>query len=305
MRFRRGVAGHSLLCGSACLHCRSRPPSRRGARIETKACARCSRSEPAVPRPITGARIETPKGKKRGVLGEGVGPPSTGGARIETEGGRSRRQDVRPSPPSRGRGSKRRRAQGPSSRPSRSPPSTGARIERQAGPASIPRRRRVAPITGARIETLRREMREAAAPRRPHHGGADRNSAATKSGPSRRRPASPPSTGARIENRLKAPEAEAQAPGSPPSRGPDRNLLGDPGRRPRPRGSPPSRGARIENLTCGNGRRRLVASPSITGAADSKRPDLSTTARECPGRPPITGARIENPSSRGGPGSLR
>ena len=135
------------------------PPSRgRGSKHPARSVL-----EPMVA-PFTGARIET----SDRASGSARGRPLHGGADRNIANGGA--PAMLGSPPSRGRGSKRRHRLSSRRTSACVAPFTGARIETR----TAKRKRSVAPFTGARIETPRPN---AGGSRRPLHGGADRNTA--------------------------------------------------------------------------------------------------------------------------------
>ncbi len=208
--------------------------------------------------PRTGARIET-AACVPAVLAARVAPRT--GARIETTGiGIATQQHGATSPPARGRGSKRRPLKGDAI-VKVSPPARG-RGSKPVDWSTTSNSTLVAPRTGARIETACRTAIAWWSPRRPPHGGADRNVvkvAGLAPEPGR------PRTGARIETR------------------------GGHGHRPRRPRSPPARGRGSKLERRRNSGRATRRPPH--GGADRNYPISAITTRSLVA--PRTGARIE------------
>ena len=260
--------GSKPSCGCKNRAARGSPPSRgRGSKL------RQTHQQVATPTvaPFAGAWIET-SNPMPVTFGE-QGRPLRGGVDRNVQAGETMEQPTM-SPPSRGRGSKRRGRRRAVDRTS-SPPSRGrgskldALKELRAVDESPPSRgrgskqitivlrppRAVAPFAGAWIETARRADPRHKVPRRPLRGGVDRNFGI---GASRRRITVAPFAGAWIETR-NTPSSPNTASRSPPSRGRGSKPRGS-GLGRRGGGSPPSRGrGSKQKITTDRSARRRVA----------------------------------------------
>ena len=207
--------------------------------------------------------------------------------------------------PSRGRGSKRARAQSDDPQLA-SPPHGGADRNSGIGPS-----RRVArpcrPLTGARIETCDRRRQYAAAAGRPLTGARIETLMTTHR---RRMPARRPLTGARIEtgdDRAEHGRCDSVAPSrgrgskhaarrrhrSTPTVAPSRGRGSKPGRDigSARRCGRPLTGARIETCQHDDARRSARRSPPHGGADRNMR--MASASSGDASRRPLTGARIE------------